>query len=274
MDAAKSDPPESTSSLVSIVIPCYNYAAYLGEAVESALAQTHRPIEVLVVDDGSTDDTARVSAGYAPRGVRYHRQENAGLSAARNAGARLVDGAHLVFLDADDVLEPSYVEECLAALRRERSAGFAYTQMRLFGRESRLTVFPPYSLARLLEDNFVNASALIRAELVREHPYDTRFKTGWEDWDFYLTLAEHGVGGILVDKPLLRYRRHAGSASMFDAVARDRSLRLRMRLGIIAAHPKLFSKTARLGAWRRHFQELAVLRMRTLLGLPVQESRL
>jgi glycosyltransferase involved in cell wall biosynthesis len=274
MDAAKVDPRPSSGTLVSIIIPCYNYAEYLGEAVESALAQTHRPIEVLVIDDGSTDGTGRISASYAPRGVRYHRQENAGLSAARNAGARLCRGAYLVFLDADDVLEPSYVEECLAALEGERSVGFAYTQMRLFGRESRLTVFPPYSRARLLDDNFINASALIRAELAREHPYDTRFKTGWEDWDFYLALAEHGVGGVLVDKPLLRYRRHAASASMLDAVTRDQTLQLRMRLAIISAHPRLFPATARIRALARYLKTLATRRVDRLLGRPTRCSSL
>jgi glycosyltransferase involved in cell wall biosynthesis len=259
---------------VSVVIPCYNHAAFLGEAVESALAQTVRPLDIWVIDDGSTDDTPAVAGRFADRGVRYLRQDNAGLSAARNAGTRLSGGEFLVFLDADDVLEPTYLAECLGALRAAGEAGFAYTQMRLFGRESRVTVFPEYSRARLLQDNFIHASALIRAELARRHPYDVRFKTGWEDWDFYLTLAENGVGGVLVDKPLLRYRRHAAASSMFDAVAADRALQLRMRLDIIAAHPALFGPTAKAAAIGRYIKESAARRVRSLLGRPSPDSRL
>ena len=94
--------------LVSVVIPCFNQARFLGAAIASALAQTHTPVEVVVVDDGSTDDTAAVTARFP--GVRYVRQENAGLSAARNTGLGKSRGAYLAFLDADDVLLPRAAE--------------------------------------------------------------------------------------------------------------------------------------------------------------------
>ena len=90
--------------LVSVIIPCYNQARYLGEAIESALAQTHARLEVIVIDDGSLDDVAGVVARY-PK-VRYVRQPNGGLSAARNTGIRESHGEYLVFLDADDRLLP------------------------------------------------------------------------------------------------------------------------------------------------------------------------
>ena len=90
------------AALVSVVIPCYNQAHFLGEAIESVLAQTYPHLEIVVVDDGSTDNTGEVAARYP--GVRYVRQENQGLAAARNTGLRHSSGDYLVFLDADDRL--------------------------------------------------------------------------------------------------------------------------------------------------------------------------
>jgi glycosyltransferase involved in cell wall biosynthesis len=94
----------SEPAVVSVVIPCYNQAHFLHEAIESALAQTYSHCEILVVDDGSTENIAEVAAGY-PK-VRYIRQENSGVSAARNKGWKRSRGEYLVFLDADDRLLP------------------------------------------------------------------------------------------------------------------------------------------------------------------------
>src|SRR6266446_9539630 len=101
--------------LVSVVIPCYNQAHFLGEAIDSALAQTYPHLEIVVVDDGSTDNIAAVVARYP--GVRYFRQENQGLAAARNTGLRHSVGERLVFLDADDRLMPGAIEVGLACFR-------------------------------------------------------------------------------------------------------------------------------------------------------------
>lgn len=88
--------------IISIIIPCYNHAHYLPFAVQSVLAQTCAQWEAIVVDDGSTDDTRTVAARFSDPRVRYHYQENQGLSAARNAGIRIARGDYLAFLDADD----------------------------------------------------------------------------------------------------------------------------------------------------------------------------
>jgi glycosyltransferase involved in cell wall biosynthesis len=101
-----------TAPLVSVVIPCYNQAHFLGEAIESVLAQTYRHYEIIVVDDGSPDTTSKVTSSYPA--VRYLRQSNAGLSAARNAGMNVSRGQFLVFLDADDRL----LEDALQLLPR------------------------------------------------------------------------------------------------------------------------------------------------------------
>lgn len=105
--------------MVSIIIPCFNYSRFLPDAIDSALGQAgpNLPVEVLVVDDGSTDDTAAVAARYGDR-IRYVHQANAGLSAARNTGMREASHDLVVFLDADDMLPRGSLATALAARER------------------------------------------------------------------------------------------------------------------------------------------------------------
>ena len=110
--------------LVSIVIPCYKQARFLPRAIESVLNQTYKPIEIVVVDDGSPDDTSDVAAGYA--NVRVIRTSNQGLSAARNNGLRASSGSLLVFLDADDRLRPDAVARGVACLDAHPASGIVY----------------------------------------------------------------------------------------------------------------------------------------------------
>jgi glycosyltransferase involved in cell wall biosynthesis len=113
---------EPTTPIVSVIIPCYNQAHFLSEAIESALSQTHRQTEVVLVDDGSPDNTAEVAARYP--GVRCVRQENRGLAEARNSGFRASKGEYVLFLDADDRLTPNAVEAHLSCFAKHPEAGF------------------------------------------------------------------------------------------------------------------------------------------------------
>ncbi len=236
---------------VSVVIPCYNYALYLPDAIRSVVAQTRPVEEVIVVDDGSTDATAAVARQWEHAGVVYVRQENAGPSVARNTGAGRASGDYIIFLDADDLLAPTYVERCLAALAAAPGAGYAYTQWRTFGTEEQVSRFPAFSPRAILEDNYVHVSALVRAELVRAHPFFVGMHY-WEDWDFYLALLDEGIGGVLVDEPLLLYRKHPGSSMTIDAVVGRTRTRYRWRWLLVRRHPRmLWPQLARMAhkAW-------------------------
>lgn len=198
---------------VAVVIPCYGYAHLLGEALDSALSQSIAPSEILVVDDGSPDDPGAVADSYADGRIKVLRRPNGGPAAARNTGAAACTAPYLVFLDADDRLMPDYLERTLPVLEAAGTdVGYVYTQCRYFGSESGVSQFPDWELRRLLRWPFVHASALLKTEVVHEHPYDEQRRPGVEDWDFYLTLAENGIRGILVDEPLLMYRKHGGSS--------------------------------------------------------------
>src|SRR5690242_15286562 len=111
----------NSSAIVSIVIPCYNYARFLPDAVGSVLAQTFPNWELIVVDDGSTDATSttarQLMARHPDRRMRVFQQPNAGPAAARNTGAERASGEYLLFLDADDMLAPTLLERTVAILR-------------------------------------------------------------------------------------------------------------------------------------------------------------
>ena len=200
--------------LVSIVVLCHNYGRFLPEAIESALAQDHPATEVIVVDDGSTDNSLEVARRYEDR-VRILTQDNAGLARSCNRGAREATGETFLFLSADDRLETSYVSELLRALERRPDASFAYCSARLFGAEDGVMPSRPFSALSLVRGrNYVNGSALTRrAAYLDAGGYPEDLPEGaFDDWDFWLTMLERANRGTYVPRPLLHWRRHeAGS---------------------------------------------------------------
>ena len=198
---------------VSILIPCYNYGRFLGEAIESALAQTHPALEVIVMDDGSSDNTQSVAAGYSGR-VRYHHTPNQGLSATLNTALQLATGAYYVWLDADNRLSPGFVSKTVAAMQsvNDPLLAFVYTQQRYFEDREGLTARPPFDPNLLKERNYIDACSLVRTDVGRRFLYDpTPVVSRVPDYDFYLTLAENGFYGLLLDQPLVDYRVHSSS---------------------------------------------------------------
>jgi Glycosyl transferase family 2 len=205
-------------NVVSVIIACCNQAHFLAEAIESALGQTHRPVEVVVVDDGSTDNTQEVAQRYPE--VRYIRQNNQGLSAARNTGIRRSNGEFLIFLDADDRLRPNAAEAGLGALAANPAAAFAsgeHCHLGLDGVARRVRSRAPLTgehYAHLLEGNYVGCPAAVtyrRPAVAAAGGFDARF-TPCEDYELYLRLArrypvvEHGA-------TVAEYRRYGAAMS-------------------------------------------------------------
>lgn len=122
----------SDRSLVSIVIPCFNQAEFIGEAINCALGQTYKPVEIIVVDDGSTDNSAEIASGFP--GVTVLRQENTGVSMARNAGVAASRGDYIVFLDGDDRMRPDCVECRVGLLEKNPDAGMVVGSLRIVDR--------------------------------------------------------------------------------------------------------------------------------------------
>jgi glycosyltransferase involved in cell wall biosynthesis len=204
-----SAPRADSRPLVSIVIACFNHARYLPEAIESGLAQTYSPIEIVVVDDGSTDASAEVARRYP---VVLVQQTNQGLAAAGNAGIRASHGTFVMRLDADDRLMPTYVEETLQPLLDDPGLHFVYTHVEYFGARTGTHPVEDFDPISLAERNYIHSSAMMRRssfDAVGGYNVDMR-GLRCEDWDLWLGFAEKGFWGKLVAKPLLQYRQHAG----------------------------------------------------------------
>ncbi len=226
---------------VAIVIPCYRYAHLLPEAVASACAQTWRNLRIVIVDDGSPDDTAAVAARliaqHPERHITLVRQANGGLSAARNAGVRATDSAFVLPLDADDRLVPDAVAQLVAALEAQ-CADVATPCGRTFGDEQRPLVTLPVTSRRLRAGNcLIYASMFRRALFDRIGGYSTELRIGYEDWDFWLSALEHGARFAHVTAELFGYRKHG--ATML-AAADGKAIQLRAQ--ITSRHPRLFAR--------------------------------
>jgi glycosyltransferase involved in cell wall biosynthesis len=202
--------------LVSILIPCYNQAHFLGEAIESALAQTYPHLEIVVVDDGSTDNIAAVVGRYP--GVRCLRQENQGLSAARNTGLRHSIGERIVFLDADDRLMPQAIEVGLTCLRDHPECAFVYGHSRfvafdgsLFHWQPRSQVDGDYYLALLRGcPIFATGSVMYRREIFEVVGGFNPSLSPAADYDLYYRIASQ-FPIRCHEETIAEYRKHGAS---------------------------------------------------------------
>ncbi|MCG3176578.1 MAG: Undecaprenyl-phosphate 4-deoxy-4-formamido-L-arabinose transferase [Candidatus Omnitrophica bacterium] len=222
---------------VSIVIPNYNHARHLRESVMSALTQSLRGIEVVVVDDGSTDGSRRLLRDLARRHsklrVVYH-DSNRGLAAARNTGILAARGRYIVPLDADNLLDPAMAATCLNHIEKH-GQGFVYTDLYRFGKRTVRVETPEYSLERLAEANYIDACAMFRKADWEDAGGYKADVPGYEDWEFWLHLGKQGISGRRVPKPLFYYR--VNPSSMLTAtVARHREHQRTLR----ALHPEVF----------------------------------
>lgn len=201
-------------SLVSIIVPAYNQARYLGLAVQSVLNQTYPELEVIIVDDGSTDDTAVVARGFSDARVRYVHQANRGLSGARNTGLRQARGEFLTFLDSDDLFLPDKLARLVAEFERYPEAGLAAGQAvpvdqhgqrigKIF--DSRL----PEDPAQLVLGNPLHVGSVMLRRFWQERVgfFDESLRS-YEDWDMWLRLARVGCPMTSVAHPVSLYRFH------------------------------------------------------------------
>lgn len=231
MNGPVRDPTPRAEPTASVVIPCYNQGHFLGEAIHSALHQTHPGVEVVVVDDGSTDGTRAVAewAGW-DRPVRYVWQRNAGLSAARNAGLRVSTGAYVAFLDSDDWLLPDAVEHGVEAFQERPESAMVVGHHREVdevgeGPDADLEAAHTYLARRreeaeggayeaLLRGNYIGMPATVlyrRDALEAVGGFDPSLRS-CEDYDLYLRIARrypvHYHPAVVA-----LYRKHGGGMS-------------------------------------------------------------
>lgn len=232
-------------SLVSVIIPTYNRARFLKVAIESALAQTHKDLEIIVVDDGSTDNTAELLRPYFLK-ITYIRQNSAGPAAARNRALGIARGDYIAFLDSDDIWHPEKIEHQLEAFMQNPAIGACHTNADLIDENENI-------VAILAEDEgyiqsgmvlkailmwrcriFLSSLMVTRECLRQAGDFDVSLRTG-EDWHFIVRCARRYPFGYLTEKLLLR-RAHPASLTS-NAYASDENnttfLSLRKALDIL-----------------------------------------
>jgi glycosyltransferase involved in cell wall biosynthesis len=209
-DSAVQQVWDRDAPIVSVIIPCFNYGQYVCEAVDSVLAQELQDTEIIVVDDGSTDPMTReVLANLVRPRTRVVRQENKGLSEARNFGIRHARSKYICCLDADDILEPTYLEKAVGSLESNRGVSFAYPWVRLFGDEERVWRTEPFDLHKLLRYNHVAAASVFaKTDWEIAGGFSADLRLGFEDWEFWIRLGDLGKRGLLIPEALVRQRRH------------------------------------------------------------------
>jgi len=204
---------------ISVIIPCYNQGRFLSDAIESVRSQGYWNVEIVVVNDGSTDDTRHVAAAYGEE-IIYQEQENRGLAAARNAGIRVSTGSYVALLDSDDVLLPGSIELRARHLDDSGEIGLVCGDAIVFGdrQEEQFSLWSDFGFKPKTPEDFrwetigfcaLPSSVMFRRSCLSKTGYfDERLgKAGAEDWLMWIRLACY-FSLVYVDAPVMAYRIH------------------------------------------------------------------
>lgn len=233
-------PKNEENRLVSIIIPCYNQAEYLEEAVQSAIGQTYKNIEIIIINDGSPDNTQKIAERLQrkhPDIIRTVTQENQGLSEARNAGIRESSGKYILPLDADDKIDKEMISRCLDTLISDQ-VDIVYTDIQCFDahEETWRQRTSPFSI--ILYSNIAAATALYKREVWEKNSgYKLNMKEGYEDWEFWINAFENNFKFIHHSEALFFYR--IKEESMHTSAKQTHSY---LTSKIIMNHANLYTK--------------------------------
>lgn len=223
---------------ISVVIPCYNHGAFLQETLDSLQAQTFSDFEIVVVNDGSTDEATIVMLqNLSLANTRVFHTINRGVSAARNRGIAEARGEYILPLDADDKIGPDYLELAVTVLETRPDVAIVYCERVLFGEREGVEQLPDYDPRALLVDNCIYPAALFRkTDWKTVGGYSEKMIYGWEDWDFWISISELNKQVVKIAEPLFFYRVRSRS--------RDHSLRFHHKMAmmslIVIRHANLY----------------------------------
>lgn len=196
--------------LVSIIVPCYDQAQYLDEALQSVLDQSYVNWECIIVNDGSPDNTEEVAKKWLEKDIRfkYIYQENTGVSGARNIGITDATGEFILPLDADDKISLNYVALAVQSFLEDNSLKIVYCKVEKFGDEFGLLNLKPFSIKTLATENMIFCTALFRKkEWERVGGYDVNMIYGLEDWEFWISVLKSGGSVKCLDAIGFYYRK-------------------------------------------------------------------
>jgi glycosyltransferase involved in cell wall biosynthesis len=232
---------------IAVIVPAHNHAQYLDACLESLAAQSLPPAEIVVVDDGSSDETVAVAERAAARSqveFRVLQQPHLGFVPALTAGITNTTSPWFVHIDADDLLAPDFLDGLAAALAAAPQAAFAYPMIDLFDREQGIYLSGPFNRGRLVfEGNYIPHVALIRRDAF-DATRGYRSLPTHVDWDLWLSFLEAGHYGVFVPHVLYHWRRHGETMT-----TRPGWVRLSSRLNVMWTHRGLVLRSAPLAPW-------------------------
>lgn len=230
------------TSLVSIIIPCYNYAHFLGEALESVLAQTYPHWECIIINDGSPDNTEEVASKYCEKDHRfkYFCKENGGHSAARNFGIKQSSGKYILPLDSDDKISKNLLLKAVEEIEKNEEIKMVSSHAKLFGDIEKVIKFEKYDFRGLLIVNYLFATNLFRrSDFENTSGYDETMLV-FEDWNLWISLLKNG--GKVVELPFVGYYYRQKMDSIFREVVKDNKRLFRDLLKLYNNHIDVYEK--------------------------------
>lgn len=196
---------------VSIIIPCHNQADFVEEALQSALNQTYKNIEIICVNDGSSDNSAEIIKTFSDKYkniVFFDEKENRGVIYSRNMAINAAKGDYVLPLDADDKIETTFVEKAVQILEKSPDIGIVYSKANFFGYKNEEWKLPDFSPSEILFANQIFGCAMFRkADFFKAGCYKDYMKLGCEDWDLWLSFLELGLKVHRIDETLFYYRK-------------------------------------------------------------------
>lgn len=223
---------------VSVIIPCYNQGKYLEEAINSVLNQTFQDFEIIIVNDGSNDNSKKIIDKIENPKISVIHQENKGVSAARNTGIKNSTGEYILPLDADDRIAPTYLEKAVYHIEKDEKIGIVYCKaLKFYGNHTKKWNLPPYNLLNMLKTNCIFCTALFRKkDWETAGGYKETPRVFLEDYDLWLSIIEQGREVFQIPETLFFYRRYNEDTRSKHTSADV----LQVNKNIINNHPNLY----------------------------------
>jgi glycosyltransferase involved in cell wall biosynthesis len=232
-------------ALVSVIIPCYNNEKTIIETLNSVFNQDYPSLEVIVVNDGSKDNSLKIlnefKESYKKENLHIIEQTNQGPSLTRNNGSNSASGKYLLFLDADDLIATSYITKCVKLLDKNPNLNIIYSDSTYFGAKKGKWKLPDFKLPDFLGQNCIPISSVIRREVFENvGKFDTNINYT-EDWELWIRIVKSYGGVYKIPQALFFYRKRHDKSSLTDA-KKNKDIKEKATLYIYNKHYTFYSE--------------------------------
>ncbi|UQD57404.1 glycosyltransferase [Flavobacterium sp. K5-23] len=227
---------------ISVIIPCYNNEKTIIDTVKSVIDQEYTSIEIIIINDGSTDNSLDIVTNYISKNnldIILINQKNTGASKARNNGALQASGKYLLFLDADDIISKCYLRKCIQHLEQDKTLNIVYSGAEYFGARKGPWKLPEYSISNFLESNCIPVSAVIKRDVFNKVGGFDENLIYTEDWELWIKIIKDFGGVYKINEPLFFYRKNEDKSSITD---NSKNLGQKSTIYIYNKHYDFFSK--------------------------------